>query len=102
MEHIRTCDYRPSAAFAEARRFANEVRPNWNRENIKAMDTALLHKFTQHKDLMRELLSTGDAELIEDSDKDPFWGCGPDRKGRNELGKALMRLRDHLRQRQGR
>lgn len=29
------------------------------------MDIALLHKFTQHKDLRRELLSTGNAELIE-------------------------------------
>jgi len=29
------------------------------------MDTVLYHKFTQHKDLKRELLATGDAELIE-------------------------------------
>ena len=29
------------------------------------MDTVLFHKFTQHKDLKRELLGTGDAELIE-------------------------------------
>lgn len=29
------------------------------------MDEALWHKFTQHDDLKRELLATGDAELIE-------------------------------------
>jgi predicted NAD-dependent protein-ADP-ribosyltransferase YbiA (DUF1768 family) len=29
------------------------------------MDTVLYHKFTQHRNLKRELLSTGDAELIE-------------------------------------
>ena len=29
------------------------------------MDTVLFHKFTQHRDLKRELLGTGDAELIE-------------------------------------
>lgn len=29
------------------------------------MDEALLHKFTQHDDLKRELLATGDAELVE-------------------------------------
>lgn len=29
------------------------------------MDTVLYHKFTQHNGLMRELLATGDAELIE-------------------------------------
>ena len=28
---------------------------------------------------------------------DSFWGTGEDGKGRNELGKALMRLRDKLR-----
>jgi len=97
MEHIRTCDPRPSVAFTEARRFAHEVRPDWKHDNINAMDLALYHKFTQHRDLRRELLATGDAELIENSDKDPFWGCGADGKGRNELGKALERLRRQLR-----
>lgn len=77
------------------------------------MDLALWHKFTQHQDLKNELLSTGDAELVEvginmysridlltcdqDSDKDAFWGVGPDGNGRNELGKALERLRIQLR-----
>jgi len=96
-EHIRTCSFRPSTAFSEARRFAPEVREDWSRDNIRAMDIVLLHKFTQHKDLRRELLSTRNAELIENSDKDAFWGCGADGKGKNELGKALERLRDQLR-----
>jgi len=61
------------------------------------MDLALWHKFTQHESLMKELLSTDDAELIEDSDKDSFWGIGADRRGQNELGKALERLRARLR-----
>jgi predicted NAD-dependent protein-ADP-ribosyltransferase YbiA (DUF1768 family) len=76
------------------------------------MDEALFHKFTQHSDLQAELLGTGDAELIEvdpicvftfnllmavqDSDKDAFWGVGPDGQGRNELGKCLERLRATL------
>jgi len=29
------------------------------------MNIAIYNKFTQHKDLKRELLATGDAELIE-------------------------------------
>ena len=29
------------------------------------MEEALWHKFAQHDDLKRELLATGDAELIE-------------------------------------
>ncbi|PPQ63933.1 hypothetical protein CVT24_009108 [Panaeolus cyanescens] len=96
-EHIRTCSERPSVAFSEARRFQPEVRPDWKQVNIEKMDEALFYKFTQHPDLLQELLATGDAELIEDSDKDAFWGVGVDRKGRNELGKCLERLRAKLR-----
>lgn len=79
------------------------------------MEEAIFHKFTQHPDLLAELLATGDAELVEvsisfnqkyirplkrtvqDSDKDAFWGIGADGRGRNELGKALERLRTKLR-----
>jgi len=73
------------------------VRQDWKQYSIKAMDTAIWHKFVQHRDLKEELLATGDAELIENSDKDAFWGCGADGKGKNELGKALVRLRAQLR-----
>ena len=134
-EHIRTCDPRPSKAFAEARAYQADVRPDWKQVNVQMvgyifvmrtyfililsqMDVALRHKFDQHDDLRDELLGTGDAELVEvswsfffviwwclltieslqDSDKDPFWGIGKDGKGRNELGKALERLRTKMRQ----
>ncbi|KAF7336999.1 DUF1768 domain-containing protein [Mycena venus] len=96
-EHIRTCSERPSVAFSEARRFQPEVRSDWKDVNIQMMDLALWHKFTQHESLKKELLATDDAELVEDSDKDSFWGVGADRRGRNELGKALERLRTKLR-----
>ncbi|KAJ7888790.1 hypothetical protein B0H13DRAFT_2235009 [Mycena leptocephala] len=96
-EHIRTCSERPSVAFSEARRFQPEVRSDWKDVNIQMMDLALWHKFTQHESLKKELLATDDAELVEDSDKDSFWGVGTDRRGRNELGKALERLRTKLR-----
>ncbi|KAK7682516.1 hypothetical protein QCA50_014316 [Cerrena zonata] len=97
-EHIRTCSDRPSMAFSEARRFQPEVRSDWKDVNIQAMDKALFLKFTQHMDLYEELLATGNAELVENSDKDAFWGCGADGNGRNELGKALVRLRTSLRE----
>ncbi|KAJ7471407.1 hypothetical protein B0H11DRAFT_1730053 [Mycena galericulata] len=97
-EHIRTCSERPSVAFSEARRFQPEVRSDWKDVNIQMMDLALWHKFTQHESLKKELLATEDAELVEDSDKDSFWGVGADRRGRNELGKALERLRTKLRE----
>ncbi|KAJ3483585.1 hypothetical protein NLI96_g6216 [Meripilus lineatus] len=113
-EHIRTCSEFPSMAFSEARRFQPEVRKDWKDVNIEKasdfitirqvsysslqMDETLWLKFTQHQDLKEELLATGSAELVEDSDKDAFWGIGADGKGRNELGKALERLRAKLRE----
>ncbi|KAF9260058.1 DUF1768-domain-containing protein [Marasmius fiardii PR-910] len=97
VEHIRTFSERPSDAFSEARRLQGEVRPDWRDVNIAKMDITLQLKFTQHPDLKQELLSTGNSELIEDSDKDAFWGIGHDGGGRNELGKALERLRSQLR-----
>ncbi|KAK1231542.1 hypothetical protein PQX77_005334 [Marasmius sp. AFHP31] len=97
VEHIRTFSERPSDAFSEARRLQNEVRSDWLDVNIEKMRIAVELKFTQHPDLKQELLSTGNAELIEDSDKDAFWGVGPDGRGRNELGKALEWLRARFR-----
>lgn len=96
-EHMRTCSQRPRAVFDEAHRFSPEARPDWLKVRIEMMDLALWHKFTQNTHLKDELLSTGDAELVEDSDKDAFWGVGPDGKGENQLGKALQRLRTKLR-----
>lgn len=62
------------------------------------MDLVLYQKFMQHPDLQRLLLDTGLAELSYDSqDSDEFWGVGPTGRGRNELGKALVRLRAKLR-----
>lgn len=99
-EHIRTCSTRPRVVFDEAHRFSPEVRSDWLQVRIEMMDLVLFHKFSQNRHLKEELLSTGDAELVEDSDKDSFWGIGVDRKGQNQLGKALVRLRTKLRDEQ--
>ncbi|KAI0266409.1 hypothetical protein BC834DRAFT_969444 [Gloeopeniophorella convolvens] len=95
-EFIRT---RPSARAArtEAGHQRAKQRPDWFEVNVEIMDTVLHAKFTQHAELRDKLLGTGNRELIEDSPDDLFWGVGADRQGRNELGKALMRLREKLR-----
>lgn len=106
----------PRAALAEAGRNRDHQRADWFEANILVMDAVLRAKFTQHRALRALLLDTGDAELIEDSpvrassacmrptvlmgcewQVDAFWGWGSDGMGRNELGRALMRLRDKLR-----
>ncbi|KAG9315170.1 hypothetical protein JVU11DRAFT_4295 [Chiua virens] len=99
-EQIRTCGERPMLAFDEAHRNQKLVRSDWRQVNIEKMEIALRLKFTQHPDLKALLLGTGDADLIENSPRDYFWGIGADHSGRNELGKTLTRLREELRQEQ--
>lgn len=93
---IRACST-PREAMSVARNNYAKQRPDWDRVRVRMMDDVLLHKFKQHEDLRVELLGTGDDELIENSRNDSFWGCGEDGRGRNELGKALERLREQLR-----
>ncbi|KIK92350.1 hypothetical protein PAXRUDRAFT_830033 [Paxillus rubicundulus Ve08.2h10] len=93
-ERIRTCGDKPMQAFDKAHKYQRNVRSDWAQVHIQKMEIALELKFTQHTDLKQKLLDTGDAELVEDSPRDWFWGVGADGTGSNELGKALMRLRD--------
>lgn len=41
--------------------------------------------------------ATGDAELIEHTRTDAYWGDGGDGRGKNRLGILLMDLRQRLR-----
>jgi predicted NAD-dependent protein-ADP-ribosyltransferase YbiA (DUF1768 family) len=43
------------------------------------------------------LLRTGLADVVYADANDSYWGHGPLGEGANELGKALMRVRDKLR-----
>jgi len=46
--------------------------------------------------LEKKLISTGSAQLIELTSKDPYWGQSKDGKGSNRLGELLMSLRNEL------
>ncbi|KAG6330964.1 hypothetical protein ID866_8125 [Astraeus odoratus] len=103
-EHMRTCSDRPRAVFDEAHRFNPEVRPDWLTIRIEmASASHILYiewpSLTSHHRCSScpPTDGDGDAELVEDSDKDAFWGVGPDGNGENQLGKALQRLRQTLR-----
>ena len=52
-------------------------------------------KYSQNKDLRDILLSTREAEIIEDSPYDYIWGIGKNGTGHNLLGKILMSIRDY-------
>jgi NADAR domain len=61
------------------------------------MKLVLRAKFSQHTHLMQMLIGTGDAELVEDSPFDAFWGIGRDGAGQNQLGVLLQDIRAELR-----
>lgn len=71
-------------------------RPDWHEVKLGIMRHADRVKFTQHPDLAGLLLATGDAELVEDSPFEPYWGIGPDGRGGNWAGRVLMEIRNEL------
>ncbi|KAJ7110252.1 hypothetical protein C8R43DRAFT_166136 [Mycena crocata] len=95
-ERIRTISKSPDEAVKYSLTQVAYQHPDWNRMNASKMEIAVWHKFTQHTELKQALLDTGDAELVNDT-RNEIWGVGKDGKGRNELGKALERVRTALR-----
>ncbi len=72
------------------------LRKDWERVKDEVMRVVVLAKFSQHEDLRRVLLETGDAKLIENTANDSYWGDGGDGSGKNMLGRILMAVRDQL------
>ena len=87
---------------AEAKRLGRRVdlRLDWDRIKDDVMRSVLQAKFAV-PELRDALLATGDAELVEGNTwGDTYWGvCGG--RGRNQLGRTLMRIRDDIRRRAG-
>ena len=87
---------------AEAKRLGRRVdlRPDWERVKDDVMHAVLQAKFAI-PELRDALLATGDAELVEGNTwGDVYWGR-VDGRGRNQLGRTLMRIRDDIRRRAG-
>lgn len=84
-------------AFKIAQERKHMVREDWDQVRVKIMGEILRAKADQHEYVRRKLLDTGDRELIENSWRDDFWGWGPNRDGRNMLGKCWMQVRADFR-----
>jgi len=87
----------PGEAAHQGRRRDLPLREDWEQIKEDVMYTGLLIKFTLRQSMTEALLSTGDAELIEDSPYDYYWGIGKTGLGKNRLGILLMRLREAIR-----
>ncbi|PIL26369.1 hypothetical protein GSI_12125 [Ganoderma sinense ZZ0214-1] len=104
----------PKEVKALGRKVKNFDDETWVRERTRIVLEGSLHKFRQNANLRRELLATGEKELVEASPLDGIWGigmgekkgretCGSDALGRqgwglNLLGKALVQARAILRE----
>lgn len=97
----------PGAAKAAGRGVRGFDEARWLAHRFDLVVEGNFAKFTQHPDLLRFLLSTGDRVLVEASPVDAIWGIGlaandpqsadPARwQGLNLLGFALMVVRDRL------
>lgn len=84
----------------EAKKLAMSLplREDWELIKYDIMKKALVAKFTQIQSLRELLLSTGEEEIGEDSPYDFIWGLGRDGSGQNLLGKALVEVREILRE----
>jgi N-glycosidase YbiA len=73
-----------------------KIRSDWNDIRLDIMKWAVTEKF-KNEELSDLLLSTDDKELIEGNYwNDTFWGiCNG--KGKNNLGKILMKVRWEIR-----
>lgn len=80
------------------------IAPGWSRTKFDRMRAVLRAKFTQHDDLRKLLLATGNTRLVEsatvDNEVNRLWG-EVNGEGRNMLGTLLMELRGELRDEDG-
>lgn len=83
-------------AFIFARDNKARQRTDWDDIKRPTMKNICRAKLAQHAYVQHKLLDTNNLTLVEDSPVDSFWGWGPDRQGRNELGKIWMELREEL------
>ena len=77
------------------------LRADWDTLRFEVMERLVRIKFAD-PDMAAKLLSTGSRELIEGNTwRDTTYGCVMTKdglwRGRNELGKILMRVREELR-----
>ncbi len=87
----------PMIAARMGRRRKRPLRKDWEAVKNRIMHEAVLAKFTQHAELRATLLSSGNATIVEHTEKDRYWGDSGDGSGRNRLGQILMQVREESR-----
>jgi len=94
---------------ALGRKVKNFNKEKWDKVCREIVYKGNYAKFTQHNDLKLKLLETGNKIIVEASPFDKIWGIGLGEKdercldskkwrGTNWLGKAIMEVRDKIRE----
>lgn len=86
----------PMGAAKRGRDRKRKLREDWDSVKCDIMREAVRAKFNQYEDLKALLLSTRDAEIIEHTENDAYWGDGGNGSGKNMLGRILMEIREEL------
>ncbi len=87
-------DLDPSSAKRKGRHVT--LRHDWEQIKDDIMYEICKAKFEQNEELKQKILNTGEKELIEGNTwRDYYWGVCNGR-GKNKLGKILMRIREEM------
>ena len=97
LDRAKRAEFVELDAFQAKRKGRNvKMRKDWEEVKDQVMYDICLAKFSQHDFLKEKLLKTGEAELIEGNHwGDIYWGVCKGR-GKNQLGKTLMRIREEI------
>ncbi|QDU15855.1 Swarming motility protein YbiA [Gimesia maris] len=86
----------PMVVARKGRSRKRPLRTDWEEVKDQIMREAVYAKFEQHAELEEMLLNTGDNEIVEQTTRDYYWGCGSEGTGKNMLGIILMETRERL------
>lgn len=96
-QELIRCALTPMLAKSKAHEILDQdKKADWAEIKESVMLKALRAKFSQHPDLAKKLLGSGERELVELTSNDNYWGDPGDGTGQNRLGQLLMQLRKEL------
>ncbi|KAF8288833.1 DUF1768-domain-containing protein, partial [Clavulina sp. PMI_390] len=85
-------------AIALARTHERTQRGDWGAVQFSKLEEISYLKFTQHDDLLSQLVATYPAPLAWATPRDALFGLGTNGQGRNYLGLTLERVRNRLKE----
>ena len=83
----------PKEASSIGRDRNNKKRKLWRLIKCDVMYNGVLFKFMQNEDICKKLINTKNDTIVEETEKENYWGIGPNKDGLNNYGKILELVR---------